>query len=75
MIWLIGIPFGHDHPYYINDYKRPIHHRIKKQRAQESLESQENIDATSNNLRNMTVSMGKGPKEGGRGVMVKACRS
>ena len=29
----------------ITDYMRTIHHRIIKERAQESLESQENVDA------------------------------
>ena len=45
MIWLIGAHFSHDHPYYITDYMRPIHLRTLKQRAQESSESQENVDA------------------------------
>ena len=45
MIWRIGVHFGHDHPYYINGYIRPIYRRIMKQRAQESLKSQENVDA------------------------------
>ena len=45
MIWLIGASFGHDHPYYINDNKRPIHHRKIKQIAQESLESWGNVKA------------------------------
>ena len=35
MIWLIGTHFGHGHPYY----------RMMKQRAQESLDSQENVGA------------------------------
>ena len=30
MIWLIWAHFGHDHPYHINDYMRPIHHRAMK---------------------------------------------
>ena len=46
MIRLIGAHFGHDHPYYSTDFIRPIHLRIMKQTAQESLESQENVDAT-----------------------------
>ena len=46
MTWLIRAHFGHDHPYYINDYMRPIQLRIMEQTAQESLESQENVDAT-----------------------------
>ena len=45
MIWLIGPHFGHNHPYYMNDYMRPIYYRIMKQTAKESLESQENVDA------------------------------
>ena len=44
MIWLIWAHFDDDHPFDINDYMRPIHHRRMKQRAQESLESQENVD-------------------------------
>ena len=44
MILLIGAHFGNDHPNYINDYMRPIHHRIMKQRAQESLESHKYVD-------------------------------
>ena len=46
MIWLIEAHFGHNDPYLINDYERHVHHRIMKQKAQESLESQENVDAT-----------------------------
>ena len=45
MIWLIWAHFGHDHPYHINDYMRPKHHKTMKRRAQESLECQENVDA------------------------------
>ena len=45
MIWLIWADFAHDHPYHINDYMRPIHHRKMKRRAQERLEFQENVDA------------------------------
>ena len=44
MIWLIEAHF--DHPCYINDYMRQIHLRIMAQTAQESLESQEKVDAT-----------------------------
>ena len=43
MIWLIRAYFGHDHPYYINDYKRPIRDRNIKQRAKENLASGENV--------------------------------
>ena len=45
MIWLIGTYFGHDHPYYITDYVIPVHLRTMTQKAQESLQSQENFDA------------------------------
>ena len=45
MIWLIGGHFDNDHPYSITDYMAPIHHRMIKQRAQECLESQENVGA------------------------------
>ena len=45
MKWLIGGYFGHDHPYYINNYKISIHHRKIKQIAQESLESWANVNA------------------------------
>ena len=45
MIWLIGAHFDHDHPYHVNDFMRPLHHRPMKQRAQQSFKSQENVDA------------------------------
>ena len=45
MKWLIGAYFGHGHPHYITDCMRTIHLRTMKQRAQESLESRENVDA------------------------------
>ena len=45
MIKSIGANFGHDYPYCITDYMGPMHPRTMKQRAQESSESQENVDA------------------------------
>ena len=45
MIWLNEGYFGHDVPYYIDDFKRTMHRRIMKQIVQESLKSQENTDA------------------------------
>ena len=44
MIWLNGTYFGHDGPYCIDGFKGTLHHRIMKQRAQESLESQERAE-------------------------------
>ena len=80
MIWLIWAHFGHDHPYCINDFMKPIHHRRVKRSAHESLESQGNVNAiysclwaeytiiwSSNNLRNMVILMGKGPTEAKNG--------
>ena len=37
--------FGHDGPYYIDDSKRSMHHRIIKQRGQERFQSHESADA------------------------------
>ena len=46
MMRLIWADFGHDHTYYVNDYMRPNNPRRMKQKAQESLESQVDVDAT-----------------------------
>ena len=72
MKWLNEAHFGNDAPYCIDDFKRTMHHRTMKQRAQEQLDSQESDNATfmiigyihvilsSNNLKNMVILMGKG---------------
>ena len=46
MIWLNVAHFSHDGPHGIDDFNRTNHHRIMKQIALESLESQENVDFT-----------------------------
>ena len=45
VIWLNEAQFGHHCLYYIDDFKRTMHHRIMKQRAQDSLEPEEHADA------------------------------
>ena len=44
MIWPILAILAH--AYYIDDFKRTMHHRMMKQRAKESLEFQESTDYT-----------------------------
>ena len=75
MKWLNEAQFGNDTPYCNDDFKRTMHHRTMKQRAQEKMDSQESDNATfmiignihvilsSNNLKNMVILMGKGSIE------------
>ena len=48
MVWLNVAHFGHDGSHRIDDFDSTNHHRIMKQIALESLESQENVGTTCN---------------------------